>query len=78
MEATVEDMVQATKDITLASSKTVAAGNSCKQIDISAAANLSRKAVQTLLHTCKAVAHRPEVGEEKKRYVLKCSTPVCV
>lgn len=70
MEATVEEMVQATKDISLASSKTVAAGNSCRQIDISAAANLSRKAVQTLLHMCKGVAYRPEVGEEKRRCVL--------
>ena len=48
--------MSATKAITLASTKTVAAGNSCRQIDISAAANLSRKAVRDLLVMCKGAA----------------------
>ena len=55
-QSTPEALVQATKSITLASTKTVAAGNSCKQIDISAAANFSRKAVQDLLLICKGAA----------------------
>ena len=42
--------------ITLASAKAVAAGNSGKQVDVSACANLGRKAVSELLDTCKAAA----------------------
>ena len=51
-----EDMVQATKEIALASSKTVSAGNSCRQVEVSLAADVSATAVQQLLHTCKSVA----------------------
>lgn len=54
--ATPEAMVDATKSVTLASQKTVLAGNTCKQIDLFAAANLSRKAVHDLLFMCKDTA----------------------
>ena len=55
-KATPEALVDTTKSVTLASQKTVLAGNSCKQIDLSAAANLSRKAVHDLLVMCKSTA----------------------
>ena len=57
--------MSATKAITLASTKTVAAGNSCKQIDISAAANLSHKAVRDLLVMCKGAAIRYAQTEDQ-------------
>lgn len=64
-KATPEALVQATKAITLASTKTVAAGNSCKQIDISAAANLSYQAVHDLLLICKGTAQSCGQTEEQ-------------
>ena len=51
-----EDMVQSTKDIALASSKMVSAANSCRQADLKAAADLSKNSVERLLLVCKSVA----------------------
>lgn len=42
-----------TKGITMATAKAVAAGNSCRQEDIIATANLSRRAIADMLHSCK-------------------------
>lgn len=42
-----------TKGITMATAKAVAAGNSCRQEDIIATANLSRRAITDMLHSCK-------------------------
>ena len=53
--------------ITLASAKAVAAGNSCKQVDVSACANLGRKAVTELLETCKAAAYGADNDADKQR-----------
>jgi talin len=44
-----EDLIKATKQITLATSKAIGAGNSMRQEDIIAAANMGRKAVSDLL-----------------------------
>ena len=74
-EATVEDMVQATKEIALASSKTVSAGNSCRQVEVSAAANVSATAVEQLLHTCKSVAvssPSPESHDKWVYFICSC------
>ena len=54
--------------ITLASAKAVSAGNSCKQVDVSACANLGRKAVTELLETCKAAASRADNEQDRTRY----------
>src|SRR6218665_1375633 len=43
----------ATKPITLATAKAVAAGNSCRQEDVIVAANMGRKAIFDLLRACK-------------------------
>lgn len=51
--ATAEDLLRATKPVTLATAKAVAAGNSCKQDDIIVAANMGRKAIFDLLMVSK-------------------------
>ena len=53
--------------ITLASAKAVAAGNSGKQVDVSACANLGRKAVSELLVTCKAAASKADNDADRAR-----------
>ena len=55
--------------ITLASAKAVSAGNSCKQVDVSACANLGRKAVSELLETCKGAAYKADNPTDKARYM---------
>eukprot|EP00095_Tigriopus_kingsejongensis_P007975 maker-scaffold475_size161908-snap-gene-0.21 protein:Tk07975 transcript:maker-scaffold475_size161908-snap-gene-0.21-mRNA-1 annotation:"Talin-1" len=51
-----EDLIRATRPITLATGKAVSAGKSCKQEDIIVAANMGRKAVSDMLATCKAAS----------------------
>lgn len=65
--ATAEDLLRATKPVTLATAKAVAAGNSCKQDDIIVAANMGRKAIFDLLMVSKAAAHTSETIELKTR-----------
>lgn len=48
-----EESIRMTKGITMATAKAVAAGNSCRQEDVIATANLSRKAVSDMLIACK-------------------------
>lgn len=48
-----EDLVKATKQITLATSKSIGAANSLRQQDVIAAANMGRKAVSDLLYICR-------------------------
>lgn len=54
---TPEDLVRCTKSITISTAKAVAAGNSCKQDDIIAAANMGRKSISDMLSICKSAAH---------------------
>ncbi len=51
--ATPEEFIRTTKGITQATAKAVAAGNSCRQEDVIATANLSRRAIADMLHSCK-------------------------
>ena len=53
---TPEDLIKATKQITMATSKSVGAANSQRQEDIIQAANLGRKAISDLLFVCRAFA----------------------
>ena len=48
-----EDLIKATRPITVATGKAVVAGSNLKQDDIVAAANTGRKAICDLLVTCK-------------------------
>lgn len=57
MNVTPEDLVRCTKSITTATAKAAAAGNSCKQDDIIAAANMGRKAISDMLGICKGAAY---------------------
>jgi talin len=50
---TPDDLLRLTRPITLATVKAVAAGNSGRQEDIIAAANIGRKAVSDLLRGCR-------------------------
>uniref|UniRef100_A0A1X7VGP0 FERM domain-containing protein n=1 Tax=Amphimedon queenslandica TaxID=400682 RepID=A0A1X7VGP0_AMPQE len=77
-KATPEKLVNATKAITLASSKTVTAGNSCKQIDISAAANLSFQAVHDLLLISKGAAQNFAQTKEQTEKVMACGRECAV
>jgi len=62
-----EELVRATRPITLATAKAVAAGKSLKQEDIIVAANMGRKAVSDMLKLCKAAAYTSEDAECQTR-----------
>uniref|UniRef100_A0A8B9HEU0 Talin-1 n=1 Tax=Astyanax mexicanus TaxID=7994 RepID=A0A8B9HEU0_ASTMX len=69
--ATPEEFIRMTKGITLATAKAVAAGNSCRQEDVIATANLSRRAIADMLHSCKQAAYHPEVSNEVRTRALR-------
>ncbi|KAM9821120.1 talin-1 [Neosynchiropus ocellatus] len=75
---TPEEFIRMTKGITMATAKAVAAGNSCRQEDIIATANLSRRAIADMLHSCKQAAYHPEVSKDVQmralRYGNECAT----
>ncbi|XP_015597713.1 talin-1 isoform X2 [Cephus cinctus] len=65
---TPEDLVRCTKSITVSTAKAVAAGNSCKQDDIIAAANMGRKSISDMLTICKGAAYNcAETAELRDR-----------
>uniref|UniRef100_A0A8C3AR97 Talin 1 n=1 Tax=Cyclopterus lumpus TaxID=8103 RepID=A0A8C3AR97_CYCLU len=68
---TPEEFIRMTKGITMATAKAVAAGNSCRQEDIIATANLSRRAIADMLHSCKQAAYHPEVSKEVQMRALR-------
>ncbi|KAJ7412997.1 hypothetical protein WISP_93590 [Willisornis vidua] len=69
-----EESIRMTKGITMATAKAVAAGNSCRQEDVIATANLSRKAVADMLTACKQASYHPDVGEEVRERALRFGT----
>merc|ERR1711899_164753 len=66
-KASPEDLIRATRPITLATGKAVSAGKSLKQEDIIVAANMGRKAISDMLTTCKAAAFASEKKEVRSR-----------
>jgi len=48
-----DELMRCAKPITVATAKAVAAGNSGRQDDVIAAANMGRKSVFDLLHACR-------------------------
>uniref|UniRef100_A0A665VQC4 Talin 1 n=1 Tax=Echeneis naucrates TaxID=173247 RepID=A0A665VQC4_ECHNA len=68
---TPEEFIRMTKGITMATAKAVAAGNSCRQEDIIATANLSRRAIADMLHSCKEAAYHPEVSKDVQMRALR-------
>ncbi|KAM6111541.1 talin-1-like [Phoenicopterus ruber ruber] len=69
--STPEDFIRMTKGITMATAKAVAAGNSCRQEDVIATANLSRCAIADMLHACKEATYHPEVSRDVQQRVLR-------
>ncbi|KAL9821337.1 LOW QUALITY PROTEIN: talin-1 [Geothlypis trichas] len=69
--STPEDFIRMTKGITLATAKAVAAGNSCRQEDVIATANLSRRAIADMLRSCKEAAYHPEVSGDVRQRALR-------
>ncbi|PKU36105.1 talihypothetical protein [Limosa lapponica baueri] len=69
-----EESIRMTKGITMATAKAVAAGNSCRQEDVIATANLSRKAVADMLTACKQASFHPDVSEEVRERALRFGT----
>lgn len=53
MVVTPEQFIRAINAVTLATAKTVSAGNSTRQEDITAAANMSRSAMTEMMRSCK-------------------------
>uniref|UniRef100_A0A6I8NXF9 Talin 2 n=1 Tax=Ornithorhynchus anatinus TaxID=9258 RepID=A0A6I8NXF9_ORNAN len=66
-----EESIRMTKGITMATAKAVAAGNSCRQEDVIATANLSRKAVSDMLTACKQASYHVEVSEDVRARALR-------
>ncbi|XP_054858145.1 talin-2 [Eublepharis macularius] len=69
-----EESIRMTKGITMATAKAVAAGNSCRQEDVIATANLSRKAVADMLTACKQASYHHDVGEDVRARALRYGT----
>ncbi|KAM9062159.1 talin-2 [Antechinus flavipes] len=69
-----EESIRMTKGITMATAKAVAAGNSCRQEDVIATANLSRKAVSDMLAACKQASYHADVAEDVKARALRYGT----
>ncbi|OWK01031.1 hypothetical protein Celaphus_00018421 [Cervus elaphus hippelaphus] len=82
--STPEDFIRMTKGITMATAKAVAAGNSCRQEDVIATANLSRRAIADMLRACKVeipaadvysvlqeAAYHPEVAPDVRLRALQ-------
>ncbi|EHH63127.1 hypothetical protein EGM_16033 [Macaca fascicularis] len=69
-----EESIRMTKGITMATTKAVAAGNSCRQEDVIATANLSRKAVSDMLTACKQASFHPDVSDEVRTRALRFGT----
>ncbi|XP_045251513.2 talin-2 isoform X3 [Macaca fascicularis] len=69
-----EESIRMTKGITMATTKAVAAGNSCRQEDVIATANLSRKAISDMLTACKQASFHPDVSDEVRTRALRFGT----
>nr|A0A3G2LGI8.1 RecName: Full=Talin [Oscarella pearsei]AYN71349.1 talin [Oscarella pearsei] len=68
-DASPEDIIRVTKGVTLATAKAVAAGNSGRQDDVTASANLGRKAIIDMMLTTKAAALKAESEDSKIRSI---------
>ncbi|KZC14530.1 Talin-1 [Dufourea novaeangliae] len=75
---TPEDLVRCTKSITMSTGKAVAAGNSCKQDDIIAAANMGRKAISDMLTICKGAAYNCAETSELRDRTLQAGHDVAM
>lgn len=74
--ATPEDLIRVTKNVTVATSKAVAAGASNSQADITAAANIGRRAISEMLIVCKSVAWSCAETPELRQRTLEAGASV--
>jgi len=72
-DASPEDLIRSTKGITLATAKVVAAGNSCNQDDVIAAANMGRQAITEMLTICKVIMS----SHVMQCHVVSCNVMLC-
>lgn len=76
-EVTPEHLIRATKPVTIATAKAVAAGTSSQQDDIIVVANMGRKAIHDLLQVCKSAATNLAGSQDLKMRIMeagkKCS-----
>ncbi|EZA56621.1 talin-1 isoform X2 [Ooceraea biroi] len=75
---TPEDLVRCTKSITISTAKAVAAGNSCKQDDIIAAANMGRKSISDMLTICRSAAYSCAETAELRDRTLQAGHDVAI
>eukprot|EP00117_Sycon_ciliatum_P044924 scpid3709/ scgid32340/ Talin-1 len=75
-ESTPEDLIHATKAITMTTARAIAAANSGKQSDVLNVAQLARKAVAELLATAKAAAAAAENDQHAEQ--VRASAQACV
>ena len=68
-ELLVQDLIRAAREITVATTKAVAAGTSGKQNDIAAAGNIGRKAISDMLSVCKGAASNAENDAHKIKVI---------
>lgn len=62
-----EVLIRATKPITMATAKAVAAGQSCRQEDVISASNMGRKAISDLLKASKGVSASADTRDMRHR-----------
>jgi talin len=73
-----DDLIRCTKIITTSTAKAVAAGNSCKQDDIIAAANIGRRAISDMFVICKAVMQHYAESTDMKHRIIQTGHDVAV
>ena len=73
-DAAPEDVIRVSKGVTIATAKAVAAGNSGRQDDVTAAANLGRKAIIDMLLTTKV--RKREIDRQFRGFCPWVSEPL--
>lgn len=76
MPATPEDLIRVTKNVTVATAKAVSAGASNSQADITAAANIGRRAISEMLAVCKSVAFNCAENADLRQRTLDAGAAV--
>lgn len=78
MPSTPEDLIRVTKNVTVATAKAVASGASNSQADITAAANIGRRAISEMLIVCKSVSWNCAESTELRQKTLDAGAAVGV
>jgi talin len=76
MPSTPEDLIRVTKNVTVATAKAVSAGSSNSQADITAAANIGRRAISDMLIVCKSVSWNCAETPELRQRTLDAGSAV--